>query len=401
MTTTADGAPGPAPAVHPAVAAASVPRWTSGLDVAVAAGLAVWGLLEVLLSPELAATPATLFVLVATLPLALRRRFPGSVTVVVSVALVVHAATAEAAATFTPFPSLLLAAFTVAVHVAPLPAAVGLGLVPVIAMGAAGQLGYFGVEATQPRSVILLFFFVAGAWTGGRVVHHRALAALRAEQSSADAAGRAVAAERARIARELHDVVAHAVSVVVLQTGAAELFVGRDPDRARDHIGMARRTATEAMAEMRHLLDVLREGEAVYVPQPGIERLPDLVDEARGAGLDVALDVAVDQPVPDGPSLAVYRIVQESLTNVLRHAPGARTAVAVARRGDTVTVTVRDSGRRAGAAGPELAPEGLRGGGHGLPGMRERVRVYGGSLAVGPEPDGGWSVRAVLPVTAP
>ena len=163
---------------------------------------------------------------------------------------------------------------------------------------------------------------------------------------------------------------------------------------------MARRTATEAMAEMRHLLDVLREGEAVYVPQPGIERLPDLVDEARGAGLDVTLDVAVGEPVPDGPSLAVYRIVQESLTNVLRHAPGARTAVAVDRQGDAVTVTVRDHGRRPGAVGPELAPDGLRAGGHGLPGMRERVRVYGGSLAVGPEPDGGWSVRAVLPLAA-
>ncbi|MGY1734887.1 sensor histidine kinase [Geodermatophilus sp. SYSU D00684] len=392
MTTTA------AAARHPAVAAAAVPRWTSGHDLAVAAGLAVWGLVEVVLSPGLAPVPGALFVLVSTLPLALRRRFPGSVTAVVSAALVVHAATAEAAATFTPFPSLLLAAFTVAVHVRSLPAAVGLGALPLAAMAAAGQLGYFGVEGAHPRALVLLFFFVAGAWTGGRVVHHRALAALRAEAGSAAAADRAVAQERARIARELHDVVAHAVSVVVLQTGAAELFVGRDPDRARDHIGTARRTATEAMAEMRHLLDVLREGEAVYLPQPGIERLPDLVDEARGAGLDVALTVDVAGPVPDGPSLAVYRIVQESLTNVLRHAPGAPTAVTVARAGDELTVAVRDHGRRATPGDAPPAPSGLSSGGYGIPGMRERVRVYGGSLAVGPEPDGGWLVRAVLPV---
>nr|WP_239523553.1 histidine kinase [Geodermatophilus normandii] len=265
-------------------------------------------------------------------------------------------------------------------------------------MGVAGQLGYFGVEAARPRALVLLFFFVAGAWTGGRVVHHRALAALRAEEGSAAAADRAVAQERARIARELHDVVAHAVSVVVLQTGAAEQFVGRDPDRARGHIGTARRTATEAMAEMRHLLDVLREGEAVYLPQPGIERLPDLVDEARGAGLDVTLAVDVAEPVPDGPSLAVYRIVQESLTNVLRHAPGARTTVAVGRAGGELTVAVRDHGRRTQPGDTPRAPSGLSSGGYGIPGMRERVRVYGGSLAVGPEPDGGWLVRAVLPV---
>jgi signal transduction histidine kinase len=392
VTTTAQAAR------HPAVAAASVPRWTSGLDLAVAVGLAVWGLVEVVLSPDLAPVPGTLFVLVATLPLALRRRFPGWVTAVVAAALVVHAATAEAAATFTPFPSLLLAAFTVAVHVRSLPAALGLGALPVAAMGVAGQLGYFGVEAARPRALVLLFFFVAGAWTGGRVVHHRALAALRAEEGSAAAADRAVAQERARIARELHDVVAHAVSVVVLQTGAAEQFVGRDPDRARGHIGMARRTATEAMAEMRHLLDVLREGEAVYLPQPGIERLPDLVDEARGAGLDVTLAVDVAESVPDGPSLAVYRIVQESLTNVLRHAPGARTTVAVGRAGGELTVEVRDHGRRTHQGDTHPAPSGLNSGGYGIPGMRERVRVYGGSLAVGPEPDGGWLVRAVLPV---
>ncbi|MGY1609041.1 sensor histidine kinase [Geodermatophilus sp. SYSU D00700] len=398
MTTTAGAAR------HPAVAAASVPRWTSGLDLAVAAGLAVWGLVEVVLSPDLAPVPGTLFVLVATLPLALRRRFPGSVTAVVAAALVVHAATAEAAATFTPFPSLLLAAFTVAVHVRSLPAAVGLGALPVVAMGVAGQLGYFGVEAARPRSLVLLLFFVAGAWTGGRVVHHRALAALRAEEDSAAAAGEAVALERARIARELHDVVAHSVSVVVLQTGAAEAFVVRDPDRALAHLGMARRTAAEAMREMRHLLDVLREGHPDYTPQPGISRLEDLARDARDAGLDVDLAVGGEvAAVPDGPSLAVYRLVQESLTNVLKHAPGARVGVRVEVDEQEVRLRVRDDGgHRVGSVpavpGGDLADGG---GGHGVPGMRERVRVYGGSLTVGAVDPAGWEVRAVLPLVGP
>ncbi|SNS02994.1 Signal transduction histidine kinase [Geodermatophilus saharensis] len=398
MTTTAGAAR------HPAVAAASVPRWTSGLDLAVAAGLALWGLVEVALSPGLAPVPGALFVLAATLPLALRRRFPGTVTAVVAAALVVHAATAEPAATFTPFPSLLLAAFTVAVHVRSLPAAVGLGVLPVAAMGVAGQLGYFGVEAARPRSLVLLLFFVAGAWTGGRVVHHRALAALRAEEDSAAAAGEAVALERARIARELHDVVAHSVSVVVLQTGAAEAFVVRDPDRALAHLGMARRTAAEAMREMRHLLDVLREGHPDYAPQPGIPRLADLVRDARDAGLDAELTVDGDvDAVPDGPSLAVYRLVQESLTNVLKHAPAARVRVQVAADPQEVRLVVRDDGghRDRGvpaAPGGDLADGG---GGHGLPGMRERVRVYGGSLTAGAVEPAGWEVRAVLPLVGP
>ncbi len=383
---------------HPALALTAAPQLINRLDLAVAGALAAWGLLEVVLAPLPPLTGA-LFVLLSTLPLAVRRRFSAAVLVTVCAVLLVQAGTVPAGlgATFTPFPSLLLAAFSVAVHVAALPAAAVLGVLPVLAMAVAGQLGYFGAEGADPQAVGIAMFFVGGTWAAGRAVRHRALAALRAEQGSAAAADRAVAQERARIARELHDVVAHAVSVVVLQTGAAEQFVDRDPDRARTHIGLARRTATEAMAEMRHLLDVLREGEAVYVPQPGIERLPDLVDEGRGAGLDVALAVDVGVPVPDGPSLAVYRIVQESLTNVLRHAPGAPTTVGVTLTGDALIVEVRDHGRRSSRdAEPPLPPSALRGG-FGIPGMRERVRVYGGSLDVGPEPDG-WRVRAVLPV---
>jgi len=383
-----------APAQHPAVAAARVPRWTTPLDAAVAGGLAGWGLLEVALTPEVPAPAGVAFTLACTLPLAVRRRFPGTVMTVVCLALVAHAATTGVGATFTPFPSLLLATFTVAVQVGVTWRAVALGLLPVLAMTTAGQLGYFGPEGAEPRAAGILVFFVGGAWAGGRVVRQRALAALRAERDAGAAAEQAVADERARIARELHDVVAHAVSVVVLQTGAAEQFVERDPQRARRHVQLARRTAGEAMTEMRHLLDVLREGDAGYAPQPGIDRLEELVAEAREAGLLVALDVRGDAPVPDGTSLAVYRLVQESLTNVRKHAPGAAARVEVSVEDTRVRVLVEDDG--AGTSPPEPAP----GTGHGLPGMRERVRVYGGSLDAGPGPDGGWTVRAELPRAA-
>jgi signal transduction histidine kinase len=235
-------------------------------------------------------------------------------------------------------------------------------------------------------------------------VRTRALAAQQAQEGSAAAADRAVTLERERIARELHDVVAHSVSVVVLQTGAAEQFVVRDPDRALAHLGMARRTAAEAMREMRHLLDVLREGSPDYAPQPGIPRLEDLARDARDAGLevDLAVDGAADA-VPDGPSLAVYRLVQESLTNVLRHAPGARVRVRVDVGAQEVRVVVRDDGGHGTAGAPAVPGGDLAdgGGGHGVPGMRERVRVYGGSLTVGAVDPAGWEVRAVLPLTGP
>ncbi len=376
--------------------------WTSGVDLGIAGGLAAWGLAEVVLAP-LPPVGGTAFVLLATLPLALRSRFPAAVLVAVSLVVVVSSAllSGTVGATFTPFPSLLVGAFTVAARVAALPLAAVLGTLPVLAMGAAGQFGYFGADGAEPRALAIALFFVAGAWTGGRVVRTRALAALAAERGSAAAAGEAVTLERARIARELHDVVAHSVSVVVLQTGAAEQFVVRDPDRALAHLGMARRTAVEAMREMRHLLDVLREGHPDYAPQPGIARLEDLARDARDAGLHVDLDVVGEvDGVPDGPSLAVYRLVQESLTNVLRHAPGARVGVRVERTAQEVRLRVRDDGGRRAAGTPAVPGGDLAdgGGGHGVPGMRERVRVYGGSLTVGPVDPAGWEVRAVLPL---
>ena len=149
------------------------------------------------------------------------------------------------------------------------------------------------------------------------------------------------------------------------------------------------------MSEMRHLLDVLRdEGEAVYVPQPGVDRLEELVEDARATGLPVTPGSTSTARCRTGRRLAVYRLVQESLTNVRRHAPGARTEVVVSVRDGVATVLVRNDAPPSGEVAAS-AP-----GGHGLPGMQERVRVYGGDLVCGPTPDGGWTVRATLPLGA-
>ncbi|WP_336920950.1 sensor histidine kinase [Aquipuribacter sp. SD81] len=387
---------------HPAVAVSRVPRWTTRLDLAVAGALALWAVCEALVIPELRSPGGLAFAVGSTAPLVVRRRFPVLVMVTVCAVLLVQSATGGAGASFAPFPGLLVASFTVAVHVAPLVPSLVVGALPVAAMLLASRIGFFGEPGIEVRGGLILVFFVGAAWAGGRVVRQRALAVRLAEErrvrAEADAresragAALAVEAERARIARELHDVVAHAVSVVVLQTGAAEQFLDRDVERARRHLGLARRTAAEAMTEMRHLLDVLREGEAVYVPQPGLDRVPDLVADARAAGLPVSLTTTVEGSLPDGLSLAVHRIVQESLTNVLRHAPGAPTTVRVATAGDGVDVEVVN--------GPPPRPggSGLSRGGHGLPGMAERVRVYGGTLAAGPDGEGGWRVHAHVPV---
>ena len=209
----------------------------------------------------------------------------------------------------------------------------------------------------------------------------------------------ATAAERARIARELHDVIAHNVSVMVVQADGASYALDTDPARAREALAAISATGRQALAEMRRLLGVLRhEGDgahSVRAPQPGIGELGELLDQARGAGLPVSFTVEGDaQPLPGGVALAAYRIVQESLTNTRKHAgPVASASVLLRYSPDAVVLTISDDGwgDLGGAALPG-AP------GHGLTGMRERVAVYGGSVAAGPRPGGGFEVVATLPL---
>ena len=203
----------------------------------------------------------------------------------------------------------------------------------------------------------------------------------------------AVAEERARIARELHDVISHGVSLIAIQSDAAEAALDRDPQLARTPVRTIRQAAHTAMAEMRRLLDVLGDDDDAEgrVPLPGLAQLPALVDAARAAGVPLTVKLEGEpREIPASVDLSAYRIVQESLTNVRRHAHCAPTVLSVAWLPDAIRIEVRDSG-----PGTVF---GTDNGGHGIVGMRERVRLHGGSLDVGPAADDGFAIRAVLPL---
>lgn len=212
-----------------------------------------------------------------------------------------------------------------------------------------------------------------------------------AEAAAREEALTAVVEERARIARELHDIVAHSVGLIVVQAGAAEQVVEEDPEFARKALSTIRTTGSSALAEMRRLVSVLRDVDesADFAPQPGLSTLPDLVASTREAGLDVDLTVRGDRrDLPRGVDLAAYRIVQEALTNVRRHSAAGRAQVRLDVGPKCVEIEVAD-------AGPARERRGTPG--HGLVGMRERVALYGGHMDATSEGDG-FTVRARLPL---
>lgn len=272
------------------------------------------------------------------------------------------------------------------------------------AAGAATLLFFdLRVEALQDASEIVFHWMVFSVvWAFGwglRSLEQRAQAstqrAVDAEVAAAQEAIAAVTAERTRIARELHDIIAHSVTVMVVQAGAAEQVVEDDPEVARKALQTIRSTGTSALAEMRRVVEVLRGDEAGMLdPQPGVAALPSLVEETRATGLEATLEVEGEpRPLSPGLDLTAYRIVQESLTNARRHGE-ATGATVVLRYGDgELDVEVRDDG--AVASGSNGSHSGN--GGHGLAGMRERVSLYGGELETGPTADGGFRVRARLP----
>jgi signal transduction histidine kinase len=250
--------------------------------------------------------------------------------------------------------------------------------------------------------LLVLFGGALGVGVALRVeVQHSvslAVAAERARSEQGATAQAAVLEERSRIARELHDVVGDKVGLIVLQAGGARSVLDTDPDRALAALQQVEETGRQTLAEMRHLVGILRVGEgADRQPLPCLEQLPALVDETRSAGLTVELEVA--GPVvglPAGLDLAAYRLVQEALTNVRKHAPRSRAAVRLSYEPDRVRIVVSDDGGPSGAAGETvLKAAGL---GHGLIGMRERVQLYDGRMQAGPIPGGGFRVEAVLPL---
>ena len=269
-----------------------------------------------------------------------------------------------------------------------------------LAIGLAGAaIDEAGAADRSVQGFVFGLALVAVPWLAGRAVHRREGRAEALELRSAllerdreEATHAAVREERARIARDLHDMVAHAVSVMVLNAEAADAVLDSDPARTRDQLVSIQRTGRQALAEMTRLLGMLRHGERLELaPQPRTAELGSLVDEVRAAGLPVSLEIEGEQrPLEPGVDLAVYRIVQEALTNTLKH--GGRSAsaeVVISFDPSAVTVDVRDNGDGVSR---------VNGGGHGLIGMRERVALYGGSVQAEPQAAGGFSVRAVLPL---
>ncbi|MEU2439164.1 sensor histidine kinase [Streptomyces rubradiris] len=226
--------------------------------------------------------------------------------------------------------------------------------------------------------------------------------AARLEKEREAQAKVAVAAERARIARELHDVVAHNVSVMVVQADGANYVMDTAPDQAKKALETISSTGRQALAEMRRLLGVLRTGEhqetGEYVPQPDVEQIDDLIEQCRSSGLPVDFKVeGTPRPLPSGVELTAYRIVQEALTNTRKHGgPGAGASVRLVYFDDGLGLLVEDDGK---GAPHELYEEGgADGRGHGLIGMRERVGMVGGTLDAGPRPGGGFRISALLPL---
>ncbi|MFL6112495.1 MAG: sensor histidine kinase [Catenulispora sp.] len=279
------------------------------------------------------------------------------------------------------------------------------------------RLAVLGIAlAVLQTLVVVAVVWVFGNQTRLLAERNERLAQLTAQvrREQAARAREAVARERVRIARELHDVVAHHMSVISVQTNLARYVVGTDPGTAEQALGTIGDANHEAMREMRRMLTVLRPvpeddaPEPAYrlsvEPAPGLARLAALLDRVRSAGVETELRILGSAfPLAPGPDLCCYRIVQESLTNVMKHAPGARVLVEITYQGHDVTVRIADSGGRVGSrleaadAVPAAPGPAVAGTGNGLVGMRERARIYGGTLSAGPRAAGGFEVVLTLP----
>lgn len=267
-------------------------------------------------------------------------------------------------------------------------------VVAALLVAAAGWLLAFGGQARIPRGLVPVLL-VAPVWLAGSAMRRREQRADRLE-SERDASLRA---ERARIARELHDVVTHSVSLMVLQAGAARQIMGQDESRSRAMLESVEASGRSALEELRRMLGLLSDadGDSPLSPAPGVAEIPALVEQVREAGLSVQLCVeGRPRAVSGGVAIAAYRIVQEALTNVVKHAGGAQSRV-VLRWGDgALELEIVDGGA---VDGPRREPlEGKTEAGRGLAGMRERASMYGGTLEARPEPERGFVVHARIPL---
>jgi signal transduction histidine kinase len=240
-------------------------------------------------------------------------------------------------------------------------------------------------------------------WLAGRAIRNQTVLARElaekaelAEHAREEEERRAIVSERSRIARELHDVLAHNLSVMVVQAGGARRIVEKRPDQAIEVADLIERTGREALAELRHLFGPVRHGDGEDLQGPvGIDRVEELAARARAVGLSVHVHVEGERVrLPTGVDLTAYRVVQEALTNTLKHGGRAQASVTVSYEPNEIVLSIEDDGVGTGGSRDEL---GELGGGHGLVGMRERVELYGGMLQAGSRPGGGFAVRARLP----
>jgi signal transduction histidine kinase len=336
------------------------------------------------------------------LPLAWRRRAPLAMIAAFVVVTVTNEALGGGMFSFpdgdgadsphAPFASLMTAAvafYSLGAHAGERAATSGLIL---------GVIGFWTTVLVSAQVDFGSFFFsttlAVAPWLFGRTVRARTLRLAAAEREQEQHARIAVGDERARIARELHDVVAHSVGMIVVQAEGARRVFDRDPERAREALDSIEHTARTALADMRRSLGVLRrEGdERALAPQPGVADLDELIEQARAGGLTVDLVVEGEKvSLPQAIDLSAYRIVQEALTNVIKHAGGAGARVTVRYGDDELEVEVADEG-----PGPPVG--GTDGSGLGIVGMRERVEAHGGELQTGSGRNGGFVVRASLPL---
>jgi signal transduction histidine kinase len=378
-------------------------RLQSLADPLLAAGIFVASLIDLLKGGSGSGWggPRILELIVAvgvSLPLVWRRTHPQLVLAVVLAACVGSVAlVAPRQAAFEAFLAVLVAFYSLGAHLGGKRSTViaGLGIAFVVIGGVVSQVtGWEDNGNGLPTGV-----FALAAWLVGAIIRSwrsRALELERANHELADQrdlqARAAVAVERGRIARELHDVIAHNISMIVVQSGAAQRVLEGDQPHVRAALEAIETTGRETVDEMRSLLGVLRradDGQAL-APQPGLASLDALVAQVSEAGLPVVLTVeGAPQPLPPGLDLSAYRIAQEGLTNALKHAGPAHAQLRVTYAPNAVEIEIRDDGVGTGTGD---------GTGHGLVGMRERVALWGGKLHVGRDADGWWVVRARLPL---
>ena len=376
----------------------------SVLDWLVTLALAIVALLEV----QSGAFPGPVVVvavgqLAFLLPVAFRQVAPAPAIAISAAVTLPYVVVYGAGNSLAGAATLLLLIYAVGRHTDGRSLLVGtaMGLLMIVELGIGGRL----VSPADYAYVLMFYGAALGLGVALRIQEGRsislAVAADRAQSEQEATAQAAVHEERARIARELHDVVAHNVGLIVLQAGGARSVLGTDPERARTALQQVEETGRQTLAEMRHLVGLLRVDEGtIRQPLPRLERLPALVDEARAAGLTVDLKVeGLVVGLPAGLELAAYRLIEEALTNVRKHAPTSRAHVRLRYEPDRLRIEVSDDGGPSDAV--RDSARNASGLGHGLIGMRERVQMYDGRMQAGPMPGGGFRVEAVLPLSVP